>query len=180
MGSWLPAAIRSLRPPSAAISNMPNYSAPEVLLGRPMLPSDIDSLGAILYLLLTGVRPDGPTARLQRRLRSPGDINPRINGSLDEFVMKASALESEKRYQSMLEMAEALYRLRSRSKRLGAKAAVPAPEIPDTETEARPSQASNPPVQQAKNEDIVKIDTILITPLPAASLTACHNGCSDD
>jgi len=172
MVSWLPAAIRSLRPPSPAISNMTNYSAPEVLLGRPMPPSDIYSLGAILYLLLTGVPPDGPTARLQRRLRSPGDINPRINGSLDEFVMKAIALESEKRYQSMLEMAEALYRLRSRSKRLGAKAAVPAPQIPSTEAKARPSQANNPPVQQAKNEDIVKIDTILITPLPDASLTA--------
>lgn len=172
MVSWLPAAIRSLRPPSPAISNMTNYSAPEVLLGRPEPTSDVYSLGAILYLLLTGVPPDGPTVRLQRRLPSPGEINPRINGSLDEFVMKAIALESEKRYQSMLEMAEALYRLRSRSKRLGAKGAIPAPQTPGTEAKARPMQANNPPVQRAKNEDIVNIDTILITSLPEASLTA--------
>lgn len=172
MVSWLPAAIRSLRPPSPAISNMTNYSAPEVLLGRPEPASDVYSLGAILYLLLTGVPPDGPTARLQRRLRSPGEINPRINGRLDEFVMKAIALESEKRYQSMIEMAEALYRLRSRSKRLGAKGAAPAPPAPATEARARPTLANNPPLQQAKNEDIVNIDTILITPLPEANLTA--------
>lgn len=172
MVSWLPTAIRSLRPPPPAISNMTNYSAPEVLLGRPEPASDVYSLGAILYLLLTGVPPDGPTVRLQRRLRSPGEVNPRINGRLDEFVMKAIALESEKRYQSMIEMSEALYRLRSRSKRLGAKVAVPAPQIPSTEAKASPTQVNTPPVQQAKNEDIVNIDTILITPLPEANLTA--------
>ncbi len=172
MVSWLPAAIRSLRPPTSAISNMTNYSAPEVLLGRPELTSDVYSLGAILYLLLTGVPPDGPTARLQRSLRSPGEVNPRINGSLNDFVMKAIALESEKRYQSMIEMAEALYRLRSRSRRLGGKGLAPTPPTPSPEAKIRHTQANDTPIQQQKNVDIVNIDTILITPVPEASLKA--------
>ncbi|MFL5626947.1 MAG: protein kinase domain-containing protein [Ktedonobacteraceae bacterium] len=172
MVSWLPAAIRSLRPPTSAISNMTNYSAPEVLLGRPEPISDVYSLGAVLYLLLTGVPPDGPTARLQRRLRSPGEINPRINGSLDDFVMKAIALEGEKRYQSMLEMAEALYRLRSRSRRLGAKGPAPVPPPSSSEAKTRHMQVDDTPVQPQKNEDIVNIDTILITPVPEANLKA--------
>ncbi len=156
MVSWLPAAIHRLRPPISATSNLTNYSAPEVLLGKPEPASDIYSLGAVLYLLLTGVPPDGPTTRLQRRLRSPGEVNPRINSSLDKFVMQAIALESAERYSNVLEMAEALYRLRSRTRRLGARG----------EAKTRDVQAPHTPVRKQKGAEISNIDTILITPLP--------------
>src|SRR3989440_8308862 len=113
MVSWLPAAIRNLLPPTSAISNTTNFSAPEALLGKLEPCSDIYSLGAVLYLLLTGLPPEEPALRMQHRLRSPSEINSKINSSLDEFVMKALSIEASERYQNAIEMSEALQSLRS-------------------------------------------------------------------
>src|SRR5437588_3816441 len=113
MVSWLPAAIRNLLPPTSAISNTTNFSAPEALLGKLEPCSDIYSLGAVLYLLLTGLPPEEPALRMQHRLHSPSEINSKINSSLDEFVMKALSIEASERYQNAIEMSEALQSLRS-------------------------------------------------------------------
>src|SRR5207248_5772166 len=104
MVSWLPAAIRNLLPPTSAISNTTNFSAPEALLGQLALCSDIYSLGAVLYLLLTGLPPEEPAFRLQHRLHSTSDINYKVTIRLDEFVMKALSLEASERYQNAIEM----------------------------------------------------------------------------
>src|SRR5207245_917564 len=82
MASWLPPAIRGLLPPTPPISTTSNFTAPEVLLDKLEPRSDVYSLGAILYLLLTGIAPEEPTMRIQRRLRSPAELNSRIGHAL--------------------------------------------------------------------------------------------------
>ncbi len=152
MVSWLPRAIRQLHSPATASSNMTNYSAPEVLLGKPEPISDVYSLGAVLYLLLTGMPPDGPGARLQRRLRSPSEVNPRVSSELDEFVMQAMALEGSERYTSALDMAEALYRLHSHTRQQGNRG----------EAKSRPAQLPATPVPEQAGEDSGTIDMLLV------------------
>ncbi|HLQ29239.1 MAG TPA: hypothetical protein VK140_08385 [Ktedonobacteraceae bacterium] len=180
MVSWLPHAIRNLLPRTSAVQNTTNFSAPEVLLGKPEPRSDIYSLGAVLYLLLTGTPPEepggdgrdklAPTARMHRRsghLRLPAEFNSRINNNLDEFVMKALSIESSERFLSAADMRDALYRLQSaNSVRKGQTHPLA----------ANPSSAVGVPLEgtqaQTDIDKIVSIDTILISPLPAASLAA--------
>src|SRR5947208_14808411 len=50
---------------------------------------------------------------MQHRLRSPSEINSKVNSSLDESLMKALSIEASERYQNAIEMSEALQRLRS-------------------------------------------------------------------
>jgi len=114
--SWLPPQLRRLLPRiaseqkeiSSAIVLATSFSAPEVLLGKVEPVSDVYSLGAILYLLLTGTQPDELMQRTQQRLRSPHELNPRISGSVNEIVMQALSLEPSERFQSVKELAEAL------------------------------------------------------------------------
>ena len=117
MVSWLPPSLRTLFPHTSTIANTTNYTAPEVLLSKPEPRSDIYSLGALLYLLLTGTPPEEPMARTQRRLRLPGELNSRIGTLLDDFIMQALALDAADRFSSALEMHDALIQLRTGSKR---------------------------------------------------------------
>ncbi len=119
MVSWLPPSLRTLFPHTSTIANTTNYTAPEVLLSKPEPRSDIYSLGALLYLLLTGTSPEEPMARTQRRLRLPSELNSRIGTSLDDFIMQALALDAADRFSSAPEMHEALIQLRTGGKRIG-------------------------------------------------------------
>jgi len=166
--SWMPPRLRNLLPRTPVVNNSSNFSAPEVLLGRPEPRSDIYSMGALLYLLLTGVPPEEPMARLHRSLPSPGEVNPRINDRLDEFVMKALAIESSERFQNVNEMAEALSRLRSGGKRAGSRISSMLPPI--TEPDIEGLQAEKVTAKERSIEEIANIATVHITPLPEADL----------
>src|SRR6266566_1471338 len=182
MASWLPPAIHDLLPPISTISNTTNFSAPEVLLGKLEPCSDIYSLGALLYFLLTGTPPEEPALRIQQRLPSPGEINSKINSSLDEFVMKALSMEASERYQSAIEMSEALQSLPSvQGNRKGLsfpQTGFPYPgrqNSPGAERTpmagvslaATPSNGTN--TQERKIAEIANIDTVLVTQLPRVS-----------
>ncbi|HEV7235314.1 MAG TPA: hypothetical protein VGN15_03975 [Ktedonobacteraceae bacterium] len=130
MVSWLPPAISTMLPDASPMSNTSNYSAPEVHLGKAESRSDIYSLGAVLYILLTGMPPDEATARMHRRLRSPAEVNPRIPANVEEFVMQALALESEERFPDARTMADSLLLLRTK-KRLFSATPLP-PSQPDS------------------------------------------------
>lgn len=84
------------------------FKAPEALAGKPEPRSDIYSLGALLYLLLTGMPPDESTLRHRRRLRTPREINARISQHIDECVMQALAIEPEERFASVSELLHTL------------------------------------------------------------------------
>ncbi|WP_457419064.1 serine/threonine-protein kinase [Roseateles sp. P5_E7] len=102
----------------------PNYASPEQVRGEPVgTATDIYSLGVLLYLLLTGVRPTGRDATTPQEAArsvledeptrpsrlSPDDVgNPQwlaqartLQGDLDNIVLKALEKAPERRYASV-------------------------------------------------------------------------------
>lgn len=107
---WLPAELQKLlpQPDPQSTPAVSYFKAPEALAGKPEARSDVYSLGALLYLLLTGMPPDESTLRHRRRLRTPREINVRISQHVDECVMQALAVEPEERFASVADLLEAL------------------------------------------------------------------------
>lgn len=115
MVGWLPLPIRSLLP-HEMLNGPQHFTAPEMLAGDIELGSDIYSLGAILYLLLTGVAPTEPEQRKQQALRSPHELNSHVSIRLAEVTMRALAMEIEDRFGDVEDMAAALLELSSTTK----------------------------------------------------------------
>jgi len=101
----------------------PAYMSPEQARGgKPTLQSDIYALGILLYEMLTGERPfngDNSSAKgtADDRVRweqihlpppSPRDSTPHISAALEEVVLKALAKDASQRYQTALELWEAV------------------------------------------------------------------------
>lgn len=156
VGSWLPASLRELYPPAKNQVNPSSFYAPEALQGNVDPRSDVYSLGAILYLLLTGVTPNNAHKRLHHPLPVLRELNPRSNGVLDTILMQALALEQEQRYQSVSEFMGALQQFLPGTK------AVPQPQsmvTPQTEAGEAIQIASNS-VDTTNSDDREKLITI--------------------
>lgn len=101
---------------AGTIIGSPKYMAPEQVLGHKAdCRSDIFSLGAVIYEMLTGRPPfSGPdiNATLYQVLNAvpplPSDINPSLPQGFDRIVARALAKDPDKRYQSAKEMAKDL------------------------------------------------------------------------
>ncbi|MDE6567975.1 MAG: serine/threonine protein kinase [Lachnospiraceae bacterium] len=91
----------------------PGYTAPEQYADveeNQGFYTDIYSIGAILYHMLTGVPPqDGRERYHQDTLRSPLETGIRIDSSLDRVVMEAMAVRTELRIQNMNQLSDALH-----------------------------------------------------------------------
>jgi serine/threonine protein kinase len=110
MISWLSPQLQKLMPPSHTLTTAKsNFSAPEALQGLGEPRSDIYSLGAVFYLLLTGSLPDEASQRTRGRSRSPRELNGRVSARINDFVIQAISIEPAKRFQTALEMSEALF-----------------------------------------------------------------------
>lgn len=80
-----------------------DYDSPEEAKGNPPDDrSDIYSVGAILYEMLTGRRP------LHRGASAPSASNPHVPAELDQVVLKAVAPNPDNRYQSVATLAAEL------------------------------------------------------------------------
>ena len=98
------------------IMGTPSYMAPEQARGeRVDHRADIYAVGAILYCALTGQRPfdlGDPTATLTAVLTSdpprPRSLEPSIPEPLEMIIQKAMAKRPQDRYESMVELDEAL------------------------------------------------------------------------
>ena len=103
----------------------PNYASPEQVQGGPMtLLSDVYSLGAVLYELLTGTCPRrfeqltpqaiDQASRVAIALPSAATADPivarQLAGDLDNVLMRALETEPERRYESAAQFAEDLRR----------------------------------------------------------------------
>lgn len=154
MVSWLVPQLREmLPPPTPSMSHMSYFSAPEALLGKAEVRSDVYSLGALLYLLLTGTPPDESTLRNRRRLRTPHELNSRIRPHVDECVMQALSVEPEERFPSILALTEALQNPRYRR-----------PQINRQGKRESVSESPEPP------ENDGDVETVQIVPLSRKAL----------
>ena len=185
--SWLLPQLRNLLPRTFTTSNTSYFSAPEALLGDAEPRSDIYSLGAILYLLLTGTPPDEPTWRdgydnrqgetehsqrgmpspLRQRLRSVRELNPRISSGIDECIMRALSMHPAERFQHGEEMAEALRRGRAFEpvKNANSDANWGTPYLRN-----QPIEGSQDPKEPGEGDEIANVDTVRIVPLSQKNL----------
>ncbi|HEU4891640.1 MAG TPA: protein kinase [Vicinamibacterales bacterium] len=110
---------------SAVAPMTPDYASPEQMRGDAVTPlSDIYSLGAVLYELLTGTCPRryGRLTRVAIEQMSQAGIAPpstvagdqavarQLKGDLDNILMRALETEPQRRYQGAAELAEDLRR----------------------------------------------------------------------
>jgi hypothetical protein len=120
---WAPVMLISWPPPSQFWSDPSNralpgqvfpiaesspgnaFAAPETLNGMYDERSDVYSLGAILYLLLTRYP---PAPALLRELLPPHLFNYRISAELEQVVMRALSLDAADRYPLVYALLEAL------------------------------------------------------------------------
>ena len=118
------------------------YCSPEQVLGEPVgVPSDVYSLGIVLYELLTGVRPfDGPSPAsvALRRLHEP-PVPPsdqvELPPGLDEIVLRALARRADDRFASAASFAAAI-REWWRARRRAASVTASMPLLTDPRTGA--------------------------------------------
>lgn len=115
----------------------PGYSPPEQYgAARTDQRSDIYSLGATLYMALTGILPEDALARAMRQaqLTRIQKHNPKVSRRLTSVIEKAMELRPENRYQSADEFKYALINTRLITKDRGEiePVLVPAPEAAGT------------------------------------------------
>ena len=85
----------------------PNYASPEQLSGDAQTTAtDVYSLGAVLYKLLTGMAPrEQNPAAPKAEIAPPSQLNPGVPRDVDFIVRKALRAEPEERYGSVDEFA---------------------------------------------------------------------------
>ncbi len=92
----------------------PDYASPEQLNGGPVTTAtDVYSLGAVLYKLLTGVCPyrfegDPPGTISHAKITPPSKLAPGLKGDLEAILLKALRREPQERYASVGRFSEDL------------------------------------------------------------------------
>jgi serine/threonine protein kinase len=85
------------------------YLAPEVLIGAPSShASDLYSLGAIIWELLTGRSVATVAGSARSKWPPPSTINPKVPPALDHIVLRALAWRTSDRFQKASQFREAL------------------------------------------------------------------------
>ncbi|MBA3825095.1 MAG: protein kinase [Ktedonobacterales bacterium] len=124
------------------------YAPPEQYAGKGTTGphSDIYSLGATMYHLLTGQVPTSAVERaaLDHPLIAPRKLNPRLSPQVEAVIVRALAIRPGDRYANMRDMSGALGLAIQRSAPLAAQMHMSAPLASGT---LRPGYPSAPPAQ---------------------------------
>ena len=99
----------------------PSYMAPEQVMGGKAVPgTDLFAVGAVLYHLITGSKPfEGPTLqslfyRIVTDMPKPLDeVRPGLPSALNTIIQKAMAKDAADRYETALDMANAIIAVRA-------------------------------------------------------------------
>jgi serine/threonine protein kinase len=129
----------------------PNYMAPEQACGQPSdLRSDIYSLGATLYELVTGRPPfDGPTAvsiilkHAREPVRNPRQLTPGLPYPLVSLIQKMLAKRIEDRPQNYDLLLREIDRVRSGAETTRLPASAATPQRPAPPDSGRPTSRSS-------------------------------------
>jgi serine/threonine-protein kinase len=133
-------------PQTSAVLGTASYLSPEQAQGGPVdARTDIYSLGAVLYELLTGQPPftgDTPVAVAYKQVNEtpavPSSINPDVPARLDAVVMKALSKNPSNRYQTAQEFSADLGRVIA-GQEVEATPLMPADTADATQVISRPS-----------------------------------------
>lgn len=71
--------------------------------------TDLYSVGAVFYFLLTGERPMDATERVLERMKEPIELNPDVPPQINAIIMKAMEMDGEMRYQSAKELIDDIF-----------------------------------------------------------------------
>jgi serine/threonine protein kinase len=88
------------------------YAAPEQYRSKSKQGNytDIYSIGATLYHLITGVKPEESVDRqIEDTLKKPSELGISIGSNLEKSIMKAMAIKPELRFQKIAEFKDAVY-----------------------------------------------------------------------
>jgi serine/threonine-protein kinase len=141
----------------------PSYMSPEQATGEPLdARSDVFSLGAVLYLLLTGVRAfDAPSvpgilARVTNKDPSPpSKLTPELPAVVDDIVARALAKDSGQRYATAHMLAEDIQDvLAGRTPRHRATW-TPPPPADETLRSSLPARPPSPPAVEAETHSLL-------------------------
>ncbi|HYD81097.1 MAG TPA: serine/threonine-protein kinase [Paucimonas sp.] len=132
----------------------PNYMSPEQALGRDVdHRTDLYSLGAVMYEMLTGKRPfrNAKTEELLDQIAykappAPHDLDPAVPHELSQIAMKAMSKKPEKRYQDAEELVLDLKRFLARERRRSVRHKEP-PRAEDGARQTAPKPASPRPAR---------------------------------
>ncbi|MEK7383879.1 MAG: protein kinase, partial [Elusimicrobiota bacterium] len=99
------AANASSKPATQTVTGTPHYMAPEQEYGAVRKESDVFSLGAVLYEMLTGNRPfeGSAQAKLAKAYHRPSHFVPGISLELESLIDRALEPDPEKRIASPAE-----------------------------------------------------------------------------
>src|SRR6267143_1354037 len=103
---------------SGTVIYTPGWGAPEQNLGEATPASDLYSVGAVLFFLLTGQDPRASMKQLaggkSELFRSPHDLDPRVTQETSDVVSRAMAFDPKQRFPTAQDMAEAIDRKSTR------------------------------------------------------------------
>jgi eukaryotic-like serine/threonine-protein kinase len=165
------------------ILGSPAYMAPEQLSGEGTDPrSDLFSLGVILYSMLTGFRPfqgnSAATVSFKVVNKDPLPVtsfDSNLPAALDRLVSRAIAKDPSQRYQTGMEMAQEIQKVRERQGLLGPVApsvlSIASPERTATKNVA-PARVPTPLMPVAVQPNISKARPENGKPATAAAISA--------
>ncbi len=137
------------------------YSAPEqsVQVSKRGDYTDIYSVGAVMYFMLTGQPPQTATDLVLNDYENPKSLNPNVSDALDKIITKALEKKHENRYQNADEILEELKKMNEPKKEQKYEQPITKYEEPTRPTEEPQKPKQEIPFTQNNNNGHTTIET---------------------